>query len=91
MFLKIMSGEDAPDGDTRKTFRLLDDVIAVDFQRDSNQKPSVTVTFITGPGETFAPEGNCYLMNDDGDTIAAFGIAPYVPVRGSQVQRARNP
>jgi hypothetical protein len=29
MYLKIMSGENAPDGDTRKTFRLLDEVIAV--------------------------------------------------------------
>ena len=34
MFLKMMSGENAPDGDSRKTFRILDDVTAVDFRRD---------------------------------------------------------
>lgn len=91
MFLKIMGGEDAPDGDTRKTFRLLDDVTMVDFRRDPDGKPEAAVTFRQGPGERFSPAGNCYLLNDDGDTIASFGITPYVSLRGSQSQRARNP
>jgi hypothetical protein len=78
MYLKIMSGENCADSDSRKTFRLLDDVIAVRFDRNDNQpdRPSVTITFGKGPGETYWPEGNCYLMNDNGKTIASFGVAP---------------
>ena len=100
MYLKIMSGENAPDGDTRKTFRLLDDVTAVNFERIiapkdankpehqlvANRGPKADVTFKAQPGvppvtETFWPEGNCYLMNEAGDTIASFGVSPYVPNR----------
>lgn len=77
MFLKMMSGENAPDGDSRKAFRLLDDVTAVDFRRDEDEKATVTITFRQGPGETFSPNGNCYLLNDAGDTVASFGVAPY--------------
>ena len=91
MYLKIMSGEDAPDGDTRKTFRIMADVLSVEFSRElsaaeakkpenrliANQGPMAKVLFRSGPGETFWPEGNCYLMNDAGETIASFGVAPY--------------
>ena len=79
MFLKMMSGENAPDGDSRKTFRILDDVTAVDFRRDPDGKAMAAVTFRQGPGETFSPGGNCYLLNDAGDTVASFGVAPYAP------------
>jgi hypothetical protein len=81
MYLKIMSGENAPDGDTRKTFRMLADVTMVDFRRDPDGKALAACTFEAGPGETFSPSGNCYLLNDAGDTIASFGVAPYVPTR----------
>lgn len=91
MYLKMMSAENAPDGDSRKTFRILSDVLSVEFTRllsdkeakkpenrlVANQGPKASVLFRTGPGETFWPEGNCYLMNDAGDTIASFGVAPY--------------
>ncbi len=78
MYLKIMSGEDAPDGDSRKTFRILGNVAAVNFSRQG-QKAVAEVTFASGPGETFFPEGNCYLLStENGDTIASFGAAPYV-------------
>ena len=90
MFLKIMSGENAPDGDSRKSFRLLDNVTMVDFRRGPQGIALAHVAFETGPAENFEPGGNCYLLNDDGDTIASFGIMPYVPLRGSQSQRARN-
>jgi len=94
MFLKIMSGENAPDGDTRKTFRILDDVTAADFRRDSDGKPHVAVTFRDKPGvppitETFDPSGNCYLLNDGGDTVAAFGVSPYVPHKGERGQTGK--
>lgn len=64
MFLKIMSNENAPDGDTRKTFRILDDVTAVDFRRDPDGKAEAAVLFRQGPGERFSPGGNCYLLNE---------------------------
>ena len=96
MYLKIMSGDNAPDGDSRKTFRILDEVVAVNFDRIiapkdekkpehrlvANRGPKAEVTFKAQAGlppitETFWPEGNCYLMNEAGDTIASFGVAPY--------------
>lgn len=101
MYLKIMSGEDAPDGDSRKTFSLFTDVIKVKFDRMlsareakkpehrlvANQGAKAEVTFAPLPGipsitETFWPEGNCYLMNEAGDTIASFGVCPYVKSAG---------
>jgi hypothetical protein len=91
MYLKIMSAENAPDGDSRKTFRIIADVLSVEFTRElsakeaakpenrliSNRSPKATAMFRAGPAETFWPEGNCYLMNEAGDTIASFGVAPY--------------
>jgi hypothetical protein len=95
MYLKVMSGEDIPDGDSRKTFTIHADVLTAKFDRAvlpadvkkpenrliANQAPRVVVFFKNGPGETFWPEGNCYLMNDDGETIAQFGVHPYVKPR----------
>ena len=48
----------------------------------ANRGPKAEVTFKAQAGlppitETFWPEGNCYLMNEAGDTIASFGVAPY--------------
>jgi len=40
VYLKIMSEEDAPDGDSRKTFRILADVLSVEFTRDPLYKTS---------------------------------------------------
>jgi hypothetical protein len=90
MYLKIMSGENAPDRDPRKTFRLLSGVSSVNFTRTiaprdvtkpenrlvANQGAKIEVTFEDAAGETFWPEGNCYLMNDAGVTVATFGVAP---------------
>ncbi len=90
MFLKMMSAENAPDGDSRKTFRLLDDVTAVDFRRDPDGKAVAAVTFRQGPGEFYSPGGNCYLLNDAGDTVASFGVTPYVPHRGERGQAGKT-
>lgn len=76
MLVKIMSGEDAPDDDTRKVFKILGDVTAAEFSR-AKGKPEVEVAFRNGTVETFPCPGNVYLMNDNGDTVASFGSAPY--------------
>jgi hypothetical protein len=96
MYLKIMSGEDAPDGDSRKCFRLIDDVLDVEFGRlitpageklpanrlIANQGPTVKVFLKNGtPAETVHLEGNAYLMNEAGETIASFGVCPYMRPR----------
>jgi hypothetical protein len=53
----------------------------------ANRGPKAEVTFRAAPGappytETFWPEGNCYLMNENGRTIATFGVAPFHDGRG---------
>lgn len=92
MFLKIMSGEASADGDSRKSFRMLDNVTAVNFERSvpekdkdklenrliANRGPKAEVTFGNGDVEIFWPEGNCYVLNDKGDTIESFGVSPPV-------------
>lgn len=78
MFLKIMSGEDAPDSDSRKTFQLLDHVASAEFERE-NGRALAHVLFVSGEEESYPLEGNAYLMNDAGKTVASFGSAPYHP------------
>lgn len=72
MFLKVMSGENLPDGDSRKTFTLHCDVTAVEFSR-KNDAAAVKVYFEEDDPETFPLLGNVYLMNNEGKTIAMFG------------------
>lgn len=81
MYLKLMSGEDAPDGDSCKTYRLFSHVSSVSFDRRANGTAVAEVVFdvdsASGVGiETFELEGNAYLMNDDGKTISSFGCMP---------------
>lgn len=81
MFLKIMSGEDAPDRDARKRFQLLDHVSSAKFVRNGERTASVEVLFEDGEQETFECEGNAYLMNNNGETVAHFGSAPLSSAR----------
>lgn len=74
MFVKIMSNEDASDTDTRKNFQLLANVEAADFKREEG-KAYVSVLFKNGDQEDFDVAGNCYLMNEAGETVAKFGAA----------------
>ena len=79
MLVKIMGAEDAPDDDSRKTFRVLADVIDVEFIRvtapDYPYPAQVRLLFGRPgtPGETFDVPGNVYVMNDNGKTVASFG------------------
>lgn len=81
MYLKIMSTENAPDGDSRKTYRFLANVDAVNFVRVNSEEdgPKVGafafVTFTDGTRESFDVEGNAYLLNDTGKTLSSWGSA----------------
>lgn len=76
MFLKIMSEEDAADSHPCKSFRIFSNVESVDFSRPSGGVAQVEVKFIgDSVRESFYAAGNCYLMNDEGKTIANFGVA----------------
>lgn len=76
MILKLMGPESASDSDTRKTFRLLCGVSAVDFGRSEVCSASYAdVTFNDGETERYNLNGNAYVMNDSGKTISAFGVA----------------
>lgn len=77
MFLKIMSGESTPDSDPRKSFQLLDNVESAIFKREDNGNTArVEVLFEDGGQEDFPCAGNCYLMNNAGNTVAKFGPHP---------------
>lgn len=77
--LKLMSDENIPDDDSRKSFFLHAGVKSVDFRRDPDN-PDVCrahVLFSTGL-ETFDLVGNAYVMNENGKTVSSFGPSPWL-------------
>lgn len=78
MYLKIMGDDDAGDDDTRKTFRLLQQVVAVNFDR-MGDLAFAQCTFEDDSFEQFEIPGNAYIMNDQGKTIGKFGSHPIPP------------
>ena len=86
MYLKLMGAENAPDGDSRKSHRILANVAAVNFVRvEKDEGPEegvfafVTYTPDIDGIETFHLVGNAYVLNDNGDTIDHFGPMPFAP------------
>jgi hypothetical protein len=75
MYLKLMGPENAPDEDSRKIFTAHGDVKSVRFARKKDAA-TVLVHFDNYDCEEFILEGNAYLMNDAGKTIASFGVSP---------------
>jgi hypothetical protein len=76
MYLKIMSGEDAPDDDPRKMFQMHDHVSTCVFLR-RGKDVIAEVVFDDDQCETFEVPGNAFLMNAEGLTVASVGSAPY--------------
>lgn len=78
MFLKMMSAENVADSDSRKSFQLIDHVSSVAFIREGvDAFVNVYPDNDNGDESTrFPVVGNCYLMNDEGRTIAQFGAGP---------------
>ena len=77
MIIKIMSGENIPDEDTRKLFTLFDNVASVTFERTPS--PSVTLSFLDVDHykRTIPLHGNVYVINEYGEHVSAFGVAEY--------------
>ena len=74
MYLKIMSGENAPDGDSRKTFRILDEVVAVNFDRiiapKDEKKPEHTASRQSWPEGRSDLQGSSRFAADHRDVLA---------------------
>lgn len=87
LIVKIMGAEDAPDQDTRKTYRLMADILDVNFTREEDGQAYLSVMYPLGNDsvgdlssphletEKFAVFGNVYVMNENGKTISQFGCA----------------
>ncbi len=73
LLLKLMGPENCPDDDSRKTHRILSDVVAVNFHR--NPAPMAVVTFKDDETHEFDLDGNVYVMNENGKTVSSFGVA----------------
>lgn len=89
LIVKMMSGENAPDDDTRKAFRLITGVVDVRFDRqadDPNADTSPVPVMYVWYGDrqerpdAFCVAGNVYIMNESGRTVASFGPMPLNPV-----------
>lgn len=81
MYVKIMSDENIPDSDRRKSYRLLSGVTAIVFNRAPEAPvpsdiPRAYITFEDDEVESFELHGNVYIMDDSGKTIEKFGVAP---------------
>jgi hypothetical protein len=75
MYLKMMGSEDLPDSDSRKTFRLVQQVVDVTFER---REGKAFVEFYLEDGARFSHvevNGNVYVLNDQGKTVGSYGVS----------------
>lgn len=75
MYLKIMSDEDLPDSDSRKSFTIIANVRDAQFYRNPGAFPCVAYFLHDEDEGTVCLAGNAYLMSEEGKTVAAFGHA----------------
>lgn len=94
LVVKIMSNEDTADSDTRKGFLLHSQVRFANFERIGDgstedprtfTRPWLTLHFLDPEAESlsFEPQGNVYVMNESGKTIASYGVAPILWATGA--------
>ena len=77
LLVKMMSSEDTPDTDSRKSHQLFTDVVKVEFQRGECGEGYMDLLFKDSEDvETFDVVGNVYVMNESGKTISQFGASP---------------
>lgn len=87
IMVKMVSGENLPDDDTRKTYLLKTEVTDVEFareQRAGNRTEPYCWIWFKGEDEPqkFYLSGNVYVMNEAGKTISSFGVGD--PYEGTQ-------
>ena len=83
MIVKLMSGEDLADEDSRKSFRLIANVVEVEFERAENAHGVLTAYAVVTRNdddpedspEAIELDGTVYVMNQAGKTVATFGPA----------------
>lgn len=81
LIAKIMSGENVPDDDPRKSHRLFEGLREVHFERKVDGTPWVTLRrsgfHLDGEDDatSFEPKGNVYVMNEAGKTVSTYGVA----------------
>ena len=79
LIVKMMSSEDTPDTDTRKSYRLFTGVVDVDFSRGEGGEAYMDLMFSgEDDKETYEVIGNVFVMNEAGKTVASFGSAPLI-------------
>lgn len=87
LIVKIMSSEDTADSDARKSFALHAGVKSAIFERRGDgtsddpstfRQPWLSLLFADGEKEAFEPQGNVYVMNERGQTVASYGVAPII-------------
>lgn len=106
LIVKIMSAEDTADHDTRKGFQIFSDVVSAVFERRGDGtceaprdhvQPWLTLRYRKQPGDevenalSFEPRGNVYVMNDRGQTVASYGIAPIFYAEGGRDEHPGRP
>lgn len=74
MFLKIMYGDNVPDGDGSKPHRLIE-TTQYEYFRNANGERVLSWILKDGTTEHVMPiNGNVYVMNDEGKTINTFHL-----------------
>lgn len=74
LVVKMMSGEDLPDDNTSKGFRLVEAYGEVVCERMDDNSPLIKIPLENGPTVHYHPEGNTYVMKN-GKTVATFAFA----------------
>lgn len=80
LVIKMMSGENLPDSDTRKSFRIFT-ATNFEFNRAFNH-PHLLIFSEDGEQSYHQITGNCYVM-DCGKTIATFAHLAITPTEAS--------
>jgi len=79
MLVKIMSAENIPDDDPRKCYELYSGVESVAFNRCEDCGVAyVVMVFEDGDMEAAEVTGNVYVLNELGEPVSNFGVAPCV-------------
>lgn len=76
LILKIMSGENLPDDDSRKSYILRTGVKSVEFVRVDGLTLAAIEYADGTEGHSIPTAGNAYLMTEQGKTISSFSASP---------------